>query len=73
VKAATGEVVSAEELGGADVHTRISGVADYYAVDEEMGLRKVRRNFCSFPNCKNTNLIEWPLLSPIMTLMKYMA
>src|SRR5204863_5225008 len=31
VKAATGEIVSAEELGGADVHTRISGVADYLA------------------------------------------
>ncbi|MCX7835342.1 MAG: methylcrotonoyl-CoA carboxylase [bacterium] len=34
VKAATGEDVSAEELGGADVHTRISGVADHYAVDD---------------------------------------
>jgi 3-methylcrotonyl-CoA carboxylase beta subunit len=34
VKAATGEVVSAEDLGGADVHTRISGVADHYAVDD---------------------------------------
>src|SRR5581483_9984779 len=33
VKAATGEVVSAEELGGAEVHTRISGVADHFAVD----------------------------------------
>src|SRR5207302_7092588 len=33
VKAATGEEVSAEELGGADVHTRVSGVADHYAVD----------------------------------------
>ena len=31
VKAATGEEVSAEDLGGADVHTRISGVADHYA------------------------------------------
>ena len=31
VKAATGEIVSAEELGGADVHTRISGVADHFA------------------------------------------
>src|SRR5215207_4984008 len=31
VKAATGEEVTAEELGGADVHTRLSGVADYYA------------------------------------------
>jgi acetyl-CoA carboxylase carboxyltransferase component len=34
VKAATGEEVSAEELGGADVHTRISGVADYFAEDD---------------------------------------
>jgi len=33
VKAATGEEVSAEELGGADVHTRLSGVADYHAVE----------------------------------------
>ena len=42
VKAATGEVVSAEELGGADVHTRISGVADHYAVDDEHALAIVR-------------------------------
>ena len=35
VKAATGEEVSAEELGGGDVHTRISGVADYPAANEE--------------------------------------
>jgi acetyl-CoA carboxylase carboxyltransferase component len=34
VKAATGEVVSAEELGGADVHTRLSGVADYFAEND---------------------------------------
>ncbi len=34
VKAATGEVVSAEELGGADVHSRISGVTDHYALDD---------------------------------------
>src|SRR5579863_3654098 len=34
VKAATGEVVSAEELGGADVHSRLSGVADHYALDD---------------------------------------
>ena len=31
VKAATGEIVSAEDLGGADVHTRLSGVADHFA------------------------------------------
>jgi acetyl-CoA carboxylase carboxyltransferase component len=42
VKAATGEIVSAEELGGADVHTRISGVADHYAVDDEHALAIVR-------------------------------
>src|SRR5712692_5003144 len=38
VKAATGEEVSAEELGGADVHTRVSGVADYFAEDDEQAL-----------------------------------
>src|SRR5260370_35100392 len=34
VKAATGEIVTAEELGGADVHSRISGVTDHFAVDD---------------------------------------
>ena len=43
VKAATGEEVSAEELGGADVHTRISGVADHFAPDEEAALQRVRQ------------------------------
>src|SRR5246127_2788597 len=38
VKAATGEVVSAEDLGGADVHTRKSGVADYYAFNDAHAL-----------------------------------
>jgi acetyl-CoA carboxylase carboxyltransferase component len=42
VKAATGEEVSAEDLGGADVHTRLSGVADHYAVSEQQALEKVR-------------------------------
>ncbi len=43
VKAATGEVVSAEELGGADVHTRISGVADHYAQNDRHALAITRR------------------------------
>ncbi|MGA2023925.1 MAG: carboxyl transferase domain-containing protein [Steroidobacteraceae bacterium] len=43
VKAATGEVVSAEELGGADVHTRLSGVADHYAHDDAHALDILRR------------------------------
>jgi acetyl-CoA carboxylase carboxyltransferase component len=42
VKAATGEEVSAEELGGADVHCRISGVADHYATDDEHALEIAR-------------------------------
>jgi acetyl-CoA carboxylase carboxyltransferase component len=42
VKAATGEEVSAEELGGADVHCRISGVADHYALDDEHALETAR-------------------------------
>ena len=47
VKAATGEEVTAEELGGADVHTRLSGVADHYAMDDAHALaitRQVVRN-----------------------------
>ena len=43
VKAATGEVVTAEELGGADVHTRESGVADHYAQNDEHALAITRR------------------------------
>jgi acetyl-CoA carboxylase carboxyltransferase component len=42
VKAATGEEVTAEELGGADVHARISGVADHYATSDEHALAIVR-------------------------------
>jgi acetyl-CoA carboxylase carboxyltransferase component len=42
VKAATGEDVSAEELGGADVHTRLSGVADHFAEDDEHALEICR-------------------------------
>src|SRR3954452_22791456 len=43
VKAATGQDVSAEELGGADVHTRKSGVADHYASSDEHALAIARR------------------------------
>jgi acetyl-CoA carboxylase carboxyltransferase component len=49
VKAATGEEVTAEELGGADVHCRISGVADHYAEDDVDALRIVRDVFRSIP------------------------
>jgi 3-methylcrotonyl-CoA carboxylase beta subunit len=43
VKAATGEEVSAEDLGGADLHTRISGVADHFAHDDDHALALTRR------------------------------
>jgi acetyl-CoA carboxylase carboxyltransferase component len=42
VKAATGEEVSAEDLGGADVHTRLSGVADYFAEDDDQAIEMCR-------------------------------
>jgi 3-methylcrotonyl-CoA carboxylase beta subunit len=43
VKAATGEVVSAEDLGGADLHTRVSGVADHFAQSDDHALQLTRR------------------------------
>jgi 3-methylcrotonyl-CoA carboxylase beta subunit len=43
VKAATGEIVTAEELGGADVHSRVSGVTDHYALDDRHALGTARR------------------------------
>ena len=49
VKAATGEEVSAEELGGADVHTRLSGVADYQAEDDSDALQIARTVVSTLP------------------------
>ena len=49
VKAATGEIVTAEELGGADVHTRISGVADHLAENDRHALELARRAVANLP------------------------
>ena len=49
VRAATGEEVTAEELGGADVHTRLSGVADYVAEDDEHALQLARTVVSTLP------------------------
>jgi len=49
VKAATGEVVSAEDLGGADLHCRTSGVADHLAENEPHALRLARRIVAALP------------------------
>ena len=56
VKAATGEVVSAEDLGGADVHSRISGVTDHYANDDTHALAITRRIVSHFNREKRPNL-----------------
>ena len=52
VKAATGEEVTAEELGGADVHTRLSGVADYLADDDAHALALCRTVVSTLTNVK---------------------
>jgi len=57
VKAATGEVVSAEDLGGADVHSRTSGVTDYYAQDDVHALGLARRIVA------NLNTVKQPMLA----------
>jgi 3-methylcrotonyl-CoA carboxylase beta subunit len=59
VKAATGEVVSAEDLGGAKVHTEVSGVADHFAEDEEDAL-SITRNIIENLNYKSTNSAKFP-------------
>lgn len=67
VKAATGEIVSAEDLGGANVHTSISGVADHFAEDEEDALyitRNIIENLNFKVNAKEkfiTDKIEDPI------------
>ncbi len=61
VKAATGEEVSAEELGGADVHCRISGVTDHYALNDEHALA-ICRSIVS--NLNRRKYIPWDITRP---------
>jgi 3-methylcrotonyl-CoA carboxylase beta subunit len=56
VKAATGEIVSAEALGGADVHTRVSGVADHFALDDHHALAIARRIVANLNRHKRVTL-----------------
>jgi len=58
VKAATGEVVTAEELGGGDVHTRLSGVADYLAEDDAHALALARRAMGHL-NRRKPETVQW--------------
>ena len=68
VKAATGEVVSAEDLGGGDVHTRLSGVADHLARDDAHALALARRAVAALnrvkPNQLEMRTPEDPLYDP---------
>jgi len=61
VKAATGEEVSAEDLGGADVHSRISGVADHYATSDEEALAITREIVANFHLKKS---VPWEVAAP---------
>jgi 3-methylcrotonyl-CoA carboxylase beta subunit len=64
VRAATGEVVSAEELGGAEVHSRISGVTDHYAVDDRHALGIARRIVAALNRRKTVSLDLRPPAPP---------
>lgn len=61
VKAATGEVVTPEELGGADVHTSISGVADHYAENDQHAIQ-ICRNIFQTLEAKQKQILD---LSPV--------
>ncbi len=65
VKAATGEVVSAEDLGGADVHTRVSGVADHYAENDHHALAIARSIVGNLNRVKRVELDVAPPSEPL--------
>ncbi|WP_095589147.1 carboxyl transferase domain-containing protein [Actibacterium ureilyticum] len=65
VKAATGEVVSAEDLGGGDVHTRLSGVADYLAEDDAHALALARQAVANLNIVKPAQLDLAPPEDPL--------
>ena len=66
VKAATGEVVTAEDLGGADVHAKISGVADHYALDDDQALAMARRIVANLNTRKEISLDLQPAREPVL-------
>ncbi len=65
VKAATGEVVSAEDLGGADVHTRLSGVADHLAQNDAHALSIARSVVANLNRKKPEPLVRQPPVDPL--------
>ncbi|MEP6634691.1 MAG: carboxyl transferase domain-containing protein, partial [Luteimonas sp.] len=65
VKAATGEIVDAETLGGADVHTAVSGVADHFAEDDRDALRIARNLVGNFNRSKRVAIASLPVREPL--------
>ncbi|MCP8686603.1 carboxyl transferase domain-containing protein [Marinobacterium sedimentorum] len=65
VKAATGEEVSAEDLGGADVHCRVSGVADHYAENDVHALQIARSCIANLNRTKPMELAIKPVQAPL--------
>jgi 3-methylcrotonyl-CoA carboxylase beta subunit len=65
VKAATGEIVSAEDLGGADVHSRTSGVTDHYAENDAHALGIARRIVGTLNTTKRPDVVLQPPCPPL--------
>jgi len=68
VKAATGEEVTPEELGGAEVHTRISGVADHLAEDDVHALQICRTIVAGLPVSEKQKLDTQPMKEPLFAM-----
>ena len=67
VKAATGEIVTAENLGGADVHCRLSGVSDYYAMNDEHALQETRRIIGNLNHIKAGQIAMRAVREPLLS------
>jgi 3-methylcrotonyl-CoA carboxylase beta subunit len=65
VKAATGEIVSAEDLGGADVHSRISGVTDHYALSDADALMRARQIVGTLNRAKSPGVVMREPVEPL--------
>jgi acetyl-CoA carboxylase carboxyltransferase component len=65
VKAATGEDVTAEDLGGADVHTRLSGVADHLAENDDHAIAILREIVEGLPNRARLKVESYPVEEPL--------
>ncbi len=73
VKAATGEIVSAEELGGADVHCKISGVSDYYAENDTDALMMAREAVSHLNRIKPELLLRRETVEPLYDIKEILG